>query len=771
MGDSTTPSPDSPVKETKASKSKKHEDKSADLPSKSEKTKSLGKAAKLGFTVTSNKNNDSKVTVLKMSGRSALSRKEEAQEMSERKSDLERMLEEERQRKAEEVKKMKETKKEVPASLVAKKSPAKVMKRKSPSKSVDPEPTVDPMTSEGIAKERRSSLSKAREQWVVTTSRVTTTSPTPMPFVAKKSRPDETVSFSLPPGGFKNDPTMGSIACDTTAAGKSDSKAKSVPWFASPSVDDLFNQYFNPDPADKNAGTESGSNIEDEDEQTKETDQQQTLEVNSSRSVAEGILAEILESISPFPDSRPTSSARSRTCSGDSMRSETSSVSSLERRKSPQGQCANQQKAQKSRRKTEDLGLNGGYWDAIGVRGVVREKIQRQESLESAEKEKAHNKAEQKKTTTKEKRSLSKDSPRKRHRTLSSGKQEAEPGNPARNKKSPTPPRRLKSLDTDLETSKSVKPGSLKQIASLENCQIRKPWVVVENAGLDKKIITETWIQNSPSHPPLDSTSFIGEILDDLLLGLQSISKSPPKMSEAKELREETENISSGEISVRSSRRKSQANVNCPALDSKEIEATTDPTKAEDVKPRALRRRSSAKENSPTATSQKSKEESSEKENSKVLSPRSSTRRSQIEEESSGKEATANLEVIHSPLTGRTPSPDLSMTECSVSDEKPSSRLPDSENDTPERNSVTCSAENKNSQSGKGNKTKEDLPSSVSKKRRSNEERSPAKRQKVDQDEAVSDIDPICEDFESYPVHFDEGFLGSTEEENVAPGE
>merc|ERR1712156_462933 len=87
-------------------------------------------------------------------------------------------------------------------------------------------------------------------------------------------------------------------------------------------------------------------------------------------------------------------------------------------------------------------------------------------------------------------------------------------------------------------------------------------------------------------------------------------------------------------------------------------------------------------------------------------------------------------------------------------------------------NPVTCSVENNNStQSGNENKRKENLPSSVSKKRRSNEERSPAKRQKVDQDEAVSDIDPICEDFESYPVHFDEGFLGSTEEGNVTPGE
>merc|ERR1711962_400371 len=166
-------------------------------------------------------------------------------------------------------------------------------------------------------------------------------------------------------------------------------------------------------------------------------------------------------------------------------------------------------------------------------------------------------------------------------------------------------------------------------------------------------------------------------------------------------LTEETENVSLGEISVRSSRRKSQANVVCPALDSKEIEATTDPTKSEDVKPRALRRRSSAKGNSPTAISQKSKEESSEKENSKVLSPRALRRKSQLEDDSSGKEATENLEVIHSPLTDRTPSPDSSKAECSLSDEKPSSRLPDSANHTQERNPVTCSVENNNFQSEK----------------------------------------------------------------------
>merc|ERR1712192_349332 len=126
--------------------------------------------------------------------------------------------------------------------------------------------------------------------------------------------------------------------------------------------------------------------------ETQENNHEQTLEVNSSQIVVRGILEELLESIS-LQDSRPASSARSRTCSGDSIRSETSSASSLERRKSPQGQCPIQ-KSQKARRKTEDLGLNGGYWDAIGVRGVVREKIQKQESLESAEKEKAHSKPE-----------------------------------------------------------------------------------------------------------------------------------------------------------------------------------------------------------------------------------------------------------------------------------------------------------------------------------------------------------------------------------------
>ena len=159
------------------------------------------------------------------------------------------------------------------------------------------------------------------------------------------------------------------------------------------------------------------------------------------------------------------------------------------------------------------------------MRGVVRDKIQKQESLESAEKEKANGKAEEKKQN-RERRSLSKDSPRKRHRTLSSGKQEAESAVGTRNKKSPTPPRRLKSLDTEPSATTKTAKTPLRQSRSLESCNI-SPLVVVENAGLearlDKKKITETWVHNSSSHP-MDSTALIGEILDDLLMGLHSIS-------------------------------------------------------------------------------------------------------------------------------------------------------------------------------------------------------------------------------------------------------
>ena len=75
--------------------------------------------------------------------------------------------------------------------------------------------------------QRRNSLQKQREAWVVS-DRVKTPSPTPpvvSAFVAKKSRPSETVSFSLPPGGFKNQP---------------EPKTKSL----NSQIDELFSQYY-----------------------------------------------------------------------------------------------------------------------------------------------------------------------------------------------------------------------------------------------------------------------------------------------------------------------------------------------------------------------------------------------------------------------------------------------------------------------------------------------------------------------------------------------
>merc|ERR1712083_802729 len=157
----------------------------------------------------------------------------------------------------------------------------------------------------------------------------------------------------------------------------------------------------------------------------------------------------------------------------------------------------------------------------------------------------------------------------------------------------------------------------------------------------------------------------------------------------------------------------------------------------ETTKPRSLRRRSSAIES-------KSVEESSVKE---VLSPRSLRRRSQVGENRSANE----VEKGQSP-----------------SDEKSPSRSVEKSLPKPETNNVELS-------SGKASDREENcqsptLEDRVSKKRRPVEENSPMKRQKIDPEEAVSEVDPICEDFEAYPVHFDEGFLGSAEED-VSGGE
>lgn len=290
------------------------------------------KSIKSAFTVTSGKNKESKVTVLKMSDVVTMSRKEEALEKSEclsDLSDLERMLEEERTRKAEDAKKLRETKTETPektTDFIAKKSPVKTAaKINNIIKPQEPEPSESP--SKMTQKERRSSLSKTREQWVVT-PRLKTPSPTPMPFVAKKSKPEETVSFSLPAGGFKHD-------------SKVEPKAKSLPWFSK--VDDLFSQYY-PD-VDKNKEAETTFN---ENEHSTNNIEENDPEASMYSCVlVQSLLEDLLENLLCELETRPKSSVRSRDCSGDSNRSEASSSSSLERSTSQN---------MKSRRKTEDLG-------------------------------------------------------------------------------------------------------------------------------------------------------------------------------------------------------------------------------------------------------------------------------------------------------------------------------------------------------------------------------------------------------------------------------
>ena len=96
---------------------------------------------------------------------------------------------------------------------------------KPPFAKADPGPEPKPVP---ITAQRRNSFQKQKEQWVVS-DRIKTPSPTPpvsANFVAKKSRPAETISFSLPAGGFNGK--------------KAQSKSKPLNMH----VDELFNQYF-----------------------------------------------------------------------------------------------------------------------------------------------------------------------------------------------------------------------------------------------------------------------------------------------------------------------------------------------------------------------------------------------------------------------------------------------------------------------------------------------------------------------------------------------
>merc|ERR1712142_376310 len=230
-----------------------------------------------------------------------------------------------------------------------------------------------------VGLQRRNSIPKHKEQWVVL-ERIKTPSPTPpnmpAPFVAKKSRPDETVSFSLPAGGFN-----------------SSSGVQSKPKPLLMQVDELFSQYFPGVKEDMKAVTETpdSKNIDNANEKQ--------LTFEQKRTFVEVILEELLlrvvkislqtklnsprqnqqetKSLNSQPKDRsrsrevsPNSPIRSRNVSADSSKggfnfnSNESSEAHKEEYIQSDKDISNKPKKRKSENlDSEDESLNGGYWD------------------------------------------------------------------------------------------------------------------------------------------------------------------------------------------------------------------------------------------------------------------------------------------------------------------------------------------------------------------------------------------------------------------------
>ena len=139
-----------------------------------------------------------------------------------------------------------------------------------------PQPEVEkkPEQPEKVGLQRRNSIPKHKEQWVVS-DRIKTPSPTPpsgpAPFVAKKSRPDETVSFSLPAGGFN-----------------SGSAIPSKPKPLIMQVDELFSQYFPEVKEDMKAFNETPAS------ESIDNANEKQLTIGQKNTLVEGILEELL---------------------------------------------------------------------------------------------------------------------------------------------------------------------------------------------------------------------------------------------------------------------------------------------------------------------------------------------------------------------------------------------------------------------------------------------------------------------------------------------
>jgi len=260
-----------------------------------------------------------------------------------------------------------------------------------------PESDSKPESPGKVGLQRRNSIPKHKEQWVVS-DRIKTPSPTPpmtSSFVAKKSRPDETVSFSLPPGGYNPKPNV--------------PKPKPLNLH----VDELFSQYF-PEVREERKTFNETPVKESID---KDTEKQPTFE--QINYLVEGILDELLiiivnhssleeafnkeeqkddakssegkaeEQSQTSCNISSDSPIRSRNVSAESSRSGFSSNSHEnfdDYKEDGDTSSEKEMSSRRKKRKSDNLGLNGGYWDVLGVRGGVREKLEKQESIEKEEK-------------------------------------------------------------------------------------------------------------------------------------------------------------------------------------------------------------------------------------------------------------------------------------------------------------------------------------------------------------------------------------------------
>merc|ERR1711874_916723 len=166
------------------------------------------------------------------------------------------------------------------------------------------------------------------------------------------SRPAETISFSLPSGGFNGK--------------KSQSKSKPLNMH----VDELFNQYF----PSQNEGQETEVSSKQKNRTTK-VDQYSIGK--QPKHCVEQILDNILSNVLYCSMKRTAKKRREleKDDSSDQLLNDCDILISAEDFHHPNA-------ARRKRRKTENLGLNGGYWGAVGVRGAVREKIKKQGILE-----------------------------------------------------------------------------------------------------------------------------------------------------------------------------------------------------------------------------------------------------------------------------------------------------------------------------------------------------------------------------------------------------